>query len=64
MGANALVVHDVPPNSVVTGVVAKWLLLVVVLALGILVLALPPLPMLVAAVVVLLAQVFALALGG
>ena len=48
----------------VAGVVAKWLLLVVVLALGILVLALPPLPMLVAAVVVLLAQVFALALGG
>ena len=48
----------------VTGVVAKWLLLVVVLALGILVLALPPLPMLVAAVVVLLAQVVALALGG
>lgn len=47
----------------VAGVVAKWLLLVVVLALGMLVLGLPPLPMLAAAVVVLLAQVVALALG-
>ncbi|UNK58426.1 hypothetical protein MNQ95_04835 [Pseudoxanthomonas daejeonensis] len=47
----------------VAGVLAKWLVLVVVLAVGVLALGLPPLPMLVAAVVVLVAQLFALALG-
>lgn len=47
----------------VAGVLAKWLVLVALLALGVLALGLPPLPMLVAAVVVLAAQVVALALG-
>lgn len=47
----------------VAGVVAKWLVLVVVLVLGVLALGLPPLPMLAAAVLVLLAQLLALALG-
>ena len=46
----------------VAGVLAKWLVLVAVLALGVLALGLPPLPMLVAAVAVLVAQVLALAL--
>ena len=47
----------------VAGVLAKWLVLVAGLALGVLALELPPLPMLVAAVVVLMAQLVALALG-
>lgn len=47
----------------VAGIVAKWLLLAVALVLGVLALGLPPLPMLAAAVVVLLVQVVALALG-
>ena len=47
----------------VAGVVAKWLVLVVVLVLGVLALGLPPLPMLAAAVLGLLAQLLALALG-
>lgn len=50
-------------TRLVAGIVAKWLLLVAVLALGVVALGLPPLPMLAAAVVVLLAQVVALALG-
>ena len=45
------------------GVRAKWLLLVAALALGVLAFGLPPLPMLLAAVAVLVAQVLALALG-
>ena len=47
----------------VAGVVAKWLVLVVWLVLGVLALGLPPLPMLAAAVLVLLALLLALALG-
>ena len=47
----------------VAGVVAKWLVLVAVLVLGVLVLGLPPLPMLATAVVVLVAQLLALALA-
>ena len=47
----------------VAAVLAKWLVLVAVLALGVLAFGLPPLPMLAAAVVVLLAQVVSLALG-
>ncbi len=47
----------------VAGVLAKWLVLVAVLVLGAAAFGLPPLPMLVAAVVVLAAQVVALALA-
>lgn len=47
----------------VAGVLAKWLVLVAALALGVLALGLPPLPMLAAAVTVLAAQVVALALA-
>ena len=46
----------------VAGVVVKWLLLVVVLAQGMIVLGLPPLPMLATAVAVLLVQMVALAI--
>jgi F0F1-type ATP synthase assembly protein I len=47
----------------VAGVLAKWLVLVAALVLGVLAWGLPPLPMLAAAVVVLAAQVLALALA-
>ncbi|KAF1691742.1 hypothetical protein CSC64_08220 [Pseudoxanthomonas koreensis] len=47
----------------VAAVVAKWLVLAAVLVAGVLAFGLPPLPMLVAAVTVLLAQLVALALG-
>ncbi|WP_374320930.1 hypothetical protein [Pseudoxanthomonas kaohsiungensis] len=47
----------------VAGVLAKWLVLVAALALGVIALGLPPLPMLAAAVAVLAAQVLALALA-
>lgn len=45
------------------GMLAKWLVLGVALALGVLALGLPPLPMLLAALAVLVAQVLAMALG-
>jgi F0F1-type ATP synthase assembly protein I len=45
------------------GVIAKWAVLVVLLAVGVLAFGLPPLPMLLAALAVLVAQVLALALG-
>ena len=47
----------------VAGVLAKWLVLVAALVLGVVAFGLPPLPMLAAAVVVLAAQVAALALA-
>ena len=47
----------------VAGVLAQWLVLVAALALGVIALGLPPLPMLAAAVTVLAAQVLALALA-
>ena len=47
----------------VAGVLAKWLVLVAVLVLGVLAWGLPPLPLLAAAVVVLAVQVLALALA-
>ena len=45
------------------GVIAKWAVLLVMLVVGVWALGLPPLPMLLAAVAVLVAQVLALALG-
>lgn len=45
------------------GVIAKWAVLLVLLAVGVLALGLHPMPMLLAAVAVLLAQVLALAIG-
>lgn len=47
----------------VAAMLAKWLVLLAALVVGVLAFGLPPLPMLVAAVVVLLAQVVSLALG-
>lgn len=45
------------------GMLAKWLVLVVMLVAGVLAFGLPPLPMLLAALAVLVAQMLALALG-